>query len=152
MKFLFTQDPFQNPNPPPVSSDFSPTFWGEEDINHDGIPIITFLGNRPTFVTLSNFNIRVNEKKCTMSWKRLTTDRNGWKYVLETVYVGTCHIWFFEFTLGSFGSLYKIFDVKIFKTLPFNRVFFRLTELYGKYGNHESIQTITFFSGDLPIF
>ena len=37
--------------------------------------------------------------------------------VLRTPYVGMFLVRSFEITLGSFGSLYKVSDVKIFKRL-----------------------------------
>ena len=57
--------------------------------------------------------------KCAISWKRLIIARNRWKFwarVLGRCIYDTFHVWFFEFSSGSFGALCKISDVKIFKT------------------------------------
>ncbi len=77
------------------------------------------------FVVLSNFNMWPNGKilKCAISWKRLIVELSGVKFRTHIpmhcilVYIGCFHVWFFEFSLGSFDALCKIHDVKTFKRL-----------------------------------
>ncbi len=57
----------------------------------------------------------------------------------------TCHVWFFEFILGSFGAFWKISGI-IFKRVLFNSFHPISTIFDGKYGNQVDIQTVIFLA------
>ncbi len=73
-------------------------------------------------VALWNLNIGDNAKilKRTISWMK-TGDRCAkrmkiWEVRRKNMCMsGTFHVWFYQFSLGSFGSFRKISDIKIFR-------------------------------------
>ena len=94
-----------------------------EDFDYHGrIQAITYLGNWQSLkklMTLWNFVIGVNGIR--KSWKLLIVERSGWKFgtsgPIHCIMFSTFHVKWFELSLGSFGTVCKISDVKISKRL-----------------------------------
>ena len=92
-------------------------------------------------VALWNFNMGVNEKNRKMCNILKTSDRrakeicDSWCYYVHMQ--GTFHVWFFDFCLGSSGSLCKIppMNAKIFNLLTLHSYCPIKIKLYGKHGN-----------------
>ncbi len=101
-------------------------------------------------VALWNFNMEVNGKilKCTISWKWLIVEFDGWKvgelrsYVLCYVGYFLCRILWVQFR--SFGALWKIPDVNIFKRLLLPQFLFSFKQTLEKACNPGKYRPLLF--------
>ncbi len=126
-----------------------------EDISHHGgIHSITFLGNRANvtnFVVLWNFDMGNNPKivKCAISWKWLVVERKDEilaPVVLQGAYLRYFYVWFFEFSLESFGALCKLPQVKIFKRLLLSRLSFNFNQTVQTACNRGKYRSLLFLA------
>ncbi len=88
--------------------------------------------------------------KCAVSWKWLTVERNRWKFGTRGIRNSMCRVLFGSGHLSSVWG-HSVHFV-IFRMLRFSKGFYcpsfhRIsTKLYGKHGNQEKIQAITFLA------